>query len=233
MSEKQRGGAGTEVLRFNQPLTRGEYFDTWSGSHGGVAPTGLVGGWLRLSYTLARPLAGREVSPDVITLLGVALAVLVLPSAAAGGHWPLLAVPTIVLAALMDGLDGALAVVGGRTSRRGAVLDGICDRLSDLCFVGALGLAGAPTGWCVAAGAVALLHEQLRAGARVAGMADVGVVTVSERPTRVIVAAAFLLGVGLYPGSAATWATAGAIAATGIGLVGFAQLAVVTFRRLG
>jgi len=218
--------------RFNQPLTRAEYFDTWSGLHGGVEPTGVVGGWLRLSYALARPLAGRGVGPDGITLLGVVLAVLVLPSAAAGGHWPLLAVPTIVLAAVMDGLDGALAVVGGRTSRRGAVLDGICDRVSDLCFVGALWLAGADAGWCVAAGVVGLLHEQLRAGARAAGMSEVGVVTVSERPTRVIVAASFLLGVGLYPGTADTWATVGAVAGTVVGLIGFTQLAVVTARRL-
>jgi phosphatidylglycerophosphate synthase len=218
--------------RFNQPLNRDEYLDTWSGLHGGVPPTGLVGGWLRISFALARPLVARGVPADLITGFGVLLALLVLPSAAGGGHWPLLAVPTIVLAALMDGVDGAVAVVSGRVSRRGAVLDGVCDRLADLCFVGALWLAGAPAGWCVAGGAIALLHEQLRAGARVAGMSDVGVITVSERPTRVILTATFLLGAGLYPGSGATWAAAGASAWTVIGIIGFAQLAVTTARRL-
>jgi phosphatidylglycerophosphate synthase len=213
-------------------VDRGEYLDEWSRLHGEVAPTGLIGGWLRLSYTLGRPLAGFGVRPDAITLAGLGLAALVLPIAAAGGRWPLLAVAVIVLAGLMDSLDGAVAVIGRRISRRGAVLDGACDRLADLCFIAALGSAGAPIGWCVAGGVVAMLHEQVRAGARVAGMREVGVVTVSERPTRVILTAVFLLGAGLYPGAATDWATAGAMAWTVIGIVGFAQLCVVVARRL-
>jgi phosphatidylglycerophosphate synthase len=213
-------------------MDRGEYLDRWSQLHGEVAPTGVIGGWLRLNHAIGQPLARIGVRPDVITLAGLGLAGLVLPMAAAGGRWLLLAVATIVLAALMDSLDGAVAVISGRISRRGAVLDGACDRLADLCFIAALGLAGAPLGWCLAGGVVAMLHEQVRAGARVAGMHDVGVVTVSERPTRVILTAAFLLGAGLYPSSAADWATAGASAWTVIGIAGFVQLAVVVARRL-
>ena len=213
-------------------MDRGEYLDRWSQLHGGVTPTGVIGGWLRLNHALGRPLVRLGVPPDVITLTGLGLAVLVLPSAAGGGRWPLLAVATIVLAALMDSLDGAVAVLSGRISRRGAVLDGACDRLADTCFIAALGLAGAPIGWCLAGGLVAMLHEQVRAGARVAGMQEVGVVTVSERPTRVILTAMFLLGAGLYPGSAGEWASAGASAWTVIGIAGFAQLCVVVARRL-
>jgi phosphatidylglycerophosphate synthase len=213
-------------------MNRAQYLHRWSELHGEVAPVGLVGGWLRLSYALGRPLAALGVRPHAITLAGLGLAVLVLPVAAGGGRWPLLAVVVIVLAGLLDSLDGAVAILTDRVSRRGAVLDATCDRLADLCFVGSLWLAGAPAGGCVAGGAVALLHEQVRAGARAAGLRDVGVVTVSERPTRVIVTAAFLLGAGLYPDRAGDWATVGASVWVGVGIVGFAQLCVVLWRRL-
>jgi phosphatidylglycerophosphate synthase len=213
-------------------VERAEYLQRWSALHGEVPPTGVVGGWLRLSHAVARPLADAGVRPDLVTVTGLGLALLMLLPAAAGAHWPLLAVVTIVLAGLLDSLDGAVAVLSDRVSRGGAVLDATCDRLADLCFVAALWLAGAPAGWCVAGGAVALLHEQVRAAARAVGMRDVGVVTVSERPTRVIVTAAFLLGAGLFPARSGDWAAAGAIAWTGVGLVGFVQLALVVRRRL-
>jgi CDP-diacylglycerol--glycerol-3-phosphate 3-phosphatidyltransferase len=213
-------------------VNRADYLQRWSDLHGEVMPTGLVGGWLRVAYSVARPLAAAGVGPDAVTLAGLGLAGLVLPVTAAGGHWPLLAVVLIVLAGLLDSLDGAVAVLSDRVSRRGAVLDAGCDRLADLCLVAALGLAGAPFGWCVAGGAVALLHEYLRAAARVAGMREVGVITVSERPTRVIVTAAFLLGAGLYPDRADDWAWFGALAWSGLGAIGFVQLAVVVRRRL-
>ena len=153
-----------------------------------------------------------------------------LPVVAAGGRWPLLAVLMIVGAGLLDSLDGAVAVLTDRVTRWGAVMDAVCDRIADLCFVAALALAGADPGWCVAGGALALLHEQLRASARAVGMSEVGVVTVSERPTRVIVTAAFLLGAGLYPGAA--WATAGALTWCLAGAAGFAQLIIVVRRSL-
>lgn len=214
-------------------MNRAQYLQRWSQLHGEVPPVGLVGGWLRLSYALGQPLAALGVRPNAITLAGLGLAGLVLPAAAGGGRWPLLAVATIVLAGLLDSLDGAVAVLTDRVSRRGAVLDATCDRLADLCFVTALWLAGAPAGWCVVGGVVAMLHEQVRATARANGMSEVGVVTVSERPTRVIVTAAFLLGAGLYPDQADDWVTGGAIAWAVVGIAGFVQLALVVWRRLG
>jgi phosphatidylglycerophosphate synthase len=211
---------------------RDEFLSRWSDLHGGVSPRGLVGGWLSLIYPLARPLAAARVPPIVPTLLGVALAVAALGPAAAGGRWVLPAVALVVLSAALDSVDGAVAVLTGRVTARGAVLDGLCDRISDLAYVGALWLTGAPAGWCVAGGAIALLHEQLRASARATGLTEVGAVTVSERPTRVIVTAAFLLGAGLYPATAGDWATGGAVAWTVVGAVGFVQLYLALSRRL-
>jgi phosphatidylglycerophosphate synthase len=213
-------------------LGREEYLRRWTDLHGGVAPTGVVGGWLRIAHTVARPLAVRGARPDLVTLAGLVPAALVLPLVHSGGRWLLAAALLVVVAALTDSLDGAVAVLTGRVSRWGAVLDGACDRLADLCFVGALALAGAPAGWCLAGGVLALLHEQVRASARAAGLSEVGVVTVSERPTRVIVTAAFLLAGGLFPGAVATWATLGALAWTGVGAVGLVQLGVVVRREL-
>jgi phosphatidylglycerophosphate synthase len=209
-----------------------DYLTRWSALHGGVPARGLVGGWLRISHFAAKPLVAGRVSPNQVTLAGLLVALLALPSAAGGAHWPLLAALTVVLAALLDSLDGAVAVQTDRVSRAGAVLDQACDRIADLAFVATLWLAGAPAGWCVAGGALAWLHEQLRSSARAAGMSQVGVVTVSERPTRVIVTAAFLLGAGLYPSAGATWALAGAIGWTGLGFVGLVQFSTVLRRHL-
>lgn len=213
-------------------MNQQEYLRAWSNLHGGVPPRGLVGGWLQVSYTLARPLVRLGVAPDAVTLAGLALAILALLPAAGGGRWPLLAVLAVALSGLLDSLDGAVAVLSGRITRRGAVLDPACDRLAELCFAGALWLAGAPAGWCIAAGVTSLLHEQVRASARVNGMQEVGVVTVSERPTRVIVTAAFLLGAGVYPAAAAAWTTLGAVAWTLLGVAGFLQLSIAVTRRL-
>jgi hypothetical protein len=48
----------------------------------------------------------------------------------------------------------------------------------------------------------------------------------------VVVTAMFLLGAGVYPGSAAGWATAGAAATLAVGVVGVAQLGRVVRDRL-
>jgi len=85
---------------------------------------------------------------------------------------------------------------------------------------------------CVGAGALMGLQEYARARAGAAGMAEVGVITVWERPTRVVVTAMFLLGAGIYVGQGAAWATWGAWAWLGLGVVGLAQLLVVVRRRL-
>jgi CDP-diacylglycerol--glycerol-3-phosphate 3-phosphatidyltransferase len=61
-------------------------------------------------------------------------------------------------------------------------------------------------------------------------MSEVGVITVWERPTRVIVTAAFLLCAGLFADE--VWAGLGAAAWVGLGMVGLGQLLVVVRRRL-
>ncbi len=224
-------------------MNSADYRERWSRSHGGVPARGVVGGWLRIVHRAAQPFVALGVTPNAVTGLGLLVAVATLAPAAAGGRWALAAVPVVVLSGLLDSVDGAVAVITGQAGRLGAVLDPACDRLADLCFVGSLWLVGssaatgARSGWLTGlglAGAVlALIHEQVRASARAAGMTEVGVVTVSERPTRVIVTAAFLLAAGLYPAAAPTWAVLGALAWAVLGAIGLVQLSVVVVRTLG
>ena len=215
------------------PADRADYLARWSALHGGVETRGLVGGWLAAMHALGRPLARARIAPDAVTAGGLLLAVLVLVPAAAGDRWLLLAVAVVVLSAVLDGVDGTVAILSGRTTRWGYVLDSVCDRVADACYLTALWLAGAPGPLCAAAGTVVLLLEYLRARAAAAGMSEVGVITVAERPTRVIITAMFLLGAGLYPSAAGEWAAAGASATLTLGLVGVAQLVRVVRRRLG
>lgn len=211
-------------------LTRDAYLDAWADLHGYDPRTNrLVGGWLSMTYAVARPLAARHVPPDLVTLLGVVVSGAAAALAALGGRWWLLAALVVVISGLLDNLDGAVAVLTDRATRWGAVLDSVVDRCSDLLFLSALWLAGAEPWVCVAAAALMLLQEYARARAGASGMSEVGVVTVWERPTRVIVTAAFL-------GSAALlgdpWPTLGAAAWLALGVVGLVQLLVVVRRRL-
>jgi CDP-diacylglycerol--glycerol-3-phosphate 3-phosphatidyltransferase len=221
--------------------TRAEYFARWSALHGGYDPASspLVGRWLAIVHWCARPLAALQVRPAALTLVGMALsggaAV-----AASGGPGRLYGAALLVLASgLVDSMDGAVALLTGRTSAVGSVLDSVADRCSDLLYLVALWRAGAPAGVCVGAGVMMFMHEYLRARASAAGMVGIGAVTVWERPTRVAVTAAALLGAAVFAGARLwsvpadlRWAAAGAWAWLALGVVGFVQLAVVVGRRL-
>lgn len=215
-------------------LSREEYLDRWSTLHGGYDPRGsrIVGPWLAVVHALASPFARLGVSPDVVTLLGGLVSALVVWVASLGDRWVLLAAVIVGLSGLTDSLDGAVAVMTGRESRWGAVLDSVVDRVSDALFLLALCVVGAPPLACVLAGVLLFTQEYARARATAVGMDDIGVVTIGERPTRVIVVAMFLLAAGIYPVSAAFWASLGAWVSVGVGAVALVQLLVVVRRRL-
>jgi phosphatidylglycerophosphate synthase len=214
---------------------RAEYLRRWSPLHGGYDPdgAGLTGRWLGLVYRLARPLAARGVSADVLTAWGVLVSAVVPLVAAYRGRWALLAVPFAVLGGTLDNLDGAVAVLTGRASAFGYVLDSVADRVSDAAQVVTLWVLGAPAWLCVAAGATAGLQEYARARAGAAGMTEIAVLTVFERPTRVVLTAFVLLACGLLTGTAAELATAGAAAWSVLAVAALAQLLLAARRRLG
>jgi CDP-diacylglycerol--glycerol-3-phosphate 3-phosphatidyltransferase len=200
--------------------------------HGGFDPRSanrLVRGWLFLSYSVSRQLARTGTRPNAVTVAGLLLSIGVPLAAWPGGAWPLLGALLILASALADTVDGALAVITGKASRLGHVFDSTADRLSEAAWAIALIFLGAPIWLAIAAGGSAWLHEYIRARAAVAGMADVGTVTIGERPTRIIVVFFTLVVAGTV---SATAATVGAAIWLVLGLVALVQLGVAVRRAL-
>jgi CDP-diacylglycerol--glycerol-3-phosphate 3-phosphatidyltransferase len=162
---------------------RAELRRRWSALHHDIdaASMPLLSGWLKLMWRTARPLARAGVPPTVLTVTGMVAA-----SGAVGcaRRRPSLGALLVVAAAVCDGLDGAVAVVGDRATRTGARADALADRYCDAAFAAVLWRRGVP-GW-VSAGAagLAVAVDGLR---RLRHIPDR--ITVAERPTFTICAA--------------------------------------------
>jgi phosphatidylglycerophosphate synthase len=177
-------------------VTWREYAAAWSALHGGFDPdkaSPVVRGWVRLAYRGGSLLGRLGIGPSTVTAFGLVLCVSVPFAALLGRGGLVLGGFVTLLASFADGLDGAVAVVTGTVSRIGYVYDSVADRLGEAAWLTAFWVAGAPAWLVVTGGAVSWLHEYVRARATAGGMADIGVVTVGERPTRVSVAASALV----------------------------------------
>lgn len=212
-----------------------EYFARWRDTHDGYDPrrgSVWLRGWLLTVYRFARPLARAGISPGVLTLWTVYVAVAVVAVAGAGGSWPAVAGWLVFFAGLGDSLDGAVAVLSDRATRWGYVVDSAVDRVNDVLFAVALVVVGAPL-WAALLYTVALFElEYIRARAGNAGGDRVGIITVGERANRVAFCATGLFVAGLIPGSAARVATATLAVLIGLSLVGVVQLIVAVRRDL-
>lgn len=218
-------------------MDRGTYLAAWSAGHGDYDPfsSKVVTGWLRAVYHGAEPLASRRVPPHVITATGVALAAAAaagVPGSASPGAGRLLLVAALVLGSgLADALDGAVALLSDRATTFGFVLDSVADRCSDLLFTLMLWRLGAPAWVAIAAGALTMVHEYVRARAAAGGLSGIGLVTVAERPTRL--ALAFLA-----PVVAASFGHAQQVAAAAgwvwvaVGVIGLIQLLASVHARV-
>jgi phosphatidylglycerophosphate synthase len=215
-------------------VTWDDYVAAWSRLHGGFDPraaSAVVRGWVRTAYRLGSWLTARRVGPTAVTLAGVALCLAVPLAALAGRPGVLAGALLVLLAALADTLDGAVAVLSGRATRLGYVLDSVADRVGEAAWLTAFWLAGAPGWLSVAAGAASWLHEYARARATAAGMSEIGTVTVGERPTRVSIAIGALLLAGVF-GHVSVVLTVGAAAWLTLAVAGWGQLAVAIRRAL-
>lgn len=180
-------------------LSWNEYAAAWADLHGGFDPrrsAAVVRGWVRLAFLCGRLLGRLGVAPSTVTTVGLVLSAAVPVAATGGPVGALVAAGLVLLGGVADAVDGAVAVVTGRASRLGFVYDSLADRLGEACWLTAFWLVGAPGPLVVAVGVASWLHEYLRARAAVAGMAEIGTVTVAERPTRVSVAMVGLLLAG-------------------------------------
>lgn len=215
-------------------LSRQEYLAAWAAGHGGADLRGswLVRGWLASVYGMAQPLVRLRVPPDLVTVVGGVLAVGVVWAAHTGGRCAILAAVLVGLSGLLDSLDGAVAVISGRTTRWGALLDSVVDRVADACLLVALSLTGAPAWSCLTAWLLLVLLEYSRARGSALGAGDVAVITIGERPTRMIVVGMFLLAAGVRTDQAGAWASIGSYVLVVVGVIAVTQLLVVLHRRL-
>ena len=214
-------------------MDRPEYLRRWSALHEGIEPGAVpfVRGWLRLMYAAGRPLAAAHVPPWLLTFAGVVFAWAAAPVVSLGRGWPLLAALLVVLSALADGLDGAVAVLSQRVSSGGAVLDTVCDRLSDAAYGVGLWLLGAPAGLAALWVGLSFGLELVRWRARRGAAAGLDIVTVGERPTRIIVTALALAAAGLDSSHAQAIALVGIVAGVITSGVGLVQVALAVRRR--
>lgn len=211
-----------------------DYYTRWGGLHHGYEPRAntWVRGLLRVSYGVARPLARWGVLPTAITLWSIWFAFAVLVAAAAGGRWPVLAGVLLLASGFGDALDGAVAAMTGRATRWGFVIDSLADRLTDMVYLVAVWAVGAPGWLAVACGVAFGLLEYLRARAGNAGMGEIGVVTVGERPVRVILCAWAMLFAGVFVEQSGMVATIGLGVLTALSAGAVIQLGVVVRQTL-
>lgn len=210
------------------------YVEGWSALHGGYqrGRSRMVDGYLRVVYAIAKPFAAVSASPDLVTTLGLLVGVSV-PFITGVGEplaWACGAV-IVVASGVIDGVDGAVAVLSSKASRWGHVADSLVDRLVEVAMLIALHRSGAPAQVALLAGVMTACQEYARARAAGVGLTDITVVTVSERPTRIIATAAAFLGAAALPQHSAVVITAATSLWAALGVIGLVQM-IVTVRRV-
>jgi CDP-diacylglycerol--glycerol-3-phosphate 3-phosphatidyltransferase len=211
-----------------------DYLVRWSAAHDGydAASTRFVRGWLAAVHRLARPVARAGVLPDVLTAWTAWCALVVVVLTARGGGWAVAAGALLVASGLGDALDGAVAVLTDRVTAWGYVLDSAVDRINDVLYLVAAWIAGAPAWMAVACGTAFGLLEYVRARAGNAGPGATTVVTVGERPQRIICCAIAVGLAGMVPARATDVAGHSLTVLLVLSVAGLAQLTVAVFRQL-
>ena len=160
-------------------MTREELFNRWSALHGDAQVKGIVKAWLMVSYFISRPLIAMRFSPNSLSILSIFAAMSFVFTLET--HW---AISLLVLSLLLDGIDGTVAIITGKSSKFGAMVDAVADRLVESLWAIALYLLGAPWEIVLVAWLAAFTQEYLRARAGGLGVNQVLIVTWCERPVR-------------------------------------------------
>jgi phosphatidylglycerophosphate synthase len=199
---------------------------SWEQAHG-VTASPFVARWVLVMHTVARPLVACRISATGVTVLAILATLAAVAGAARGGGWVFVAAFAAGIGALCDGLDGAVARMTDSATARGAVIDAVADRVNDVLLLlalwcaGGLGIAAATA--CVAAGIGAFGLEYSRARVAAAGIDDGGVITVGERPSRVLLAIGGLLTIAVFPEWAGNVATGAAGIVAALAFAGWAH----------
>ena len=160
-------------------MKRDEFFSVWRRLHGDAEISGIIKGWLSISYLIVKPLAKVSVTPNILTILGLFFGVLLYANAET--FW---APALLVLSLICDGIDGSLAIVTNNSTKWGAILDSTVDRLTEIFWVLALYKVGADLNLLIIVLLAASVQEYMRARAAGLGVSEVGIVTFAERPVR-------------------------------------------------
>ncbi len=169
-------------------MKRDEFFSTWSHLHLGAQVSGIVKGWLTISFAIARVLHFFRITPNLLTVTGILFAAVAL-------FYPTTvnALAFLILSLICDGVDGSVAIIGKRESALGAIADSIADRITEALWFIALYQWGIPAEFCLALFALALIQEYARARMASLGFHEIGVVTIAERPVRASAIAIFMV----------------------------------------
>jgi phosphatidylglycerophosphate synthase len=160
-------------------MKKDEFFSIWGRLHGDAEISGIIKGWLNISYLIVKPLAKVRITPNVLTILGLLFGVLLYANAKT--FW---APALLVLSLICDGIDGSLAIVTNKSTKWGAILDSTVDRLTEIFWVLALYKVGADLNLLIIVLLAASVQEYMRARAAGLGLSEVGIVTFAERPVR-------------------------------------------------
>jgi len=160
-------------------MSREEFFSTWSDLHGNAKISGIVKAWLSISYLIVRLISRVRITPNILTMFGLFFGVILFLNA--NTSW---ASVLLVLSLICDGIDGSLAILTKKSTKWGAILDSVVDRLTEIFWVLALYKIGADLKLLVLVLLTASLQEYVRARSAGLGVSEVGIVTFSERPVR-------------------------------------------------
>ena len=176
-------------------MNRNDFYKSWSDLHGNAEIVGIVKIWLTISYFVAKAFQRLRISPNLITILGFVFSILLYLYAKS--VWaPVL----LVLSLFADGIDGSMAIISGKSSKWGALLDSIVDRISEIFWVLALYKIGINLVVLFVVITLASIQEYIRARSSGLGLSKIGIVTITERPVRAsfifITLILFHLGIG-------------------------------------
>ncbi len=160
-------------------LSKEEFRAKWSSLHSDAETSGIVGGWLNISYRFGLICTLLRISPNALTLFGLLGAVAT--AVTAHSAW---AIFFLVFSLFCDGIDGSVAIFQHRDSKWGATLDSVADRISEALWFYALYAIGVPAWIPITLWSVAAFQEYARAKLISLGVSDIGVVTPAERPIR-------------------------------------------------
>jgi len=160
-------------------MNREELFSTWSDLHGNAKISGIVKAWLSISYLIVKPISKVRITPNILTMFGLFFGVILFLNA--NTPW---ASVLLVLSLICDGIDGSLAILTKKSTKWGAILDSVVDRLTEIFWVLALYKIGADLKLLVLVLLTASLQEYVRARSAGLGVSELGIVTFAERPVR-------------------------------------------------